>query len=189
MKTLITLLRAADPSRWKPALGLGFAALVAVYSLNLSFQDGACPRDVSLPTLGWPSKAPVWSHETRRTDALHVTVTGYSSTGDQTDSTPFVTASNTRVRSGVIALSRDLLATFTPGAPFDFGDEVELEGLGRFIVEDTMAARYTKRADIWFPSRAVAIRWGKKRMKLHGLSPESGPDLPAARLFESAYSD
>ena len=95
-----------------------------------------------------------------------VTVTGYSSTRDQTDTTPFITASNTRVRPGVIALSRDFLRRFTPGAPFAFGDRVELEGLGWFLVEDTMAPRFRKRADIWFPTRAAARRWGRKSMNL-----------------------
>ena len=139
--------------------------------------------------MDWPQESLVWDHSTRRADVFSVTVTGYSSSPDQTDSPPFIPAHNTRVRSGIIALSRELLATFPPGAPFDFGDEVELEGLGRFVIEDTMAKRFRKRADIWFPSRDVAIRWGKKRMKMHKLSPASAPVAPTVHLFESAYSD
>lgn len=102
---------------------------------------------------------------------LSITVTGYSSTPDQTDDSPFTTAMNTTVHPGVLALSRDLLREFTPGAPFCFGDIVELEGLGVFSVEDTMNPRYTKRADIWFQSREAATRWGNRTLHLSQLTP------------------
>lgn len=102
---------------------------------------------------------------------LSITVTGYSSTPDQTDDSPFTTAMNTTVHPGVLALSRDLLREFTPGAPFRFGDIVELEGLGVFSVEDTMNPRYTKRADIWFQSREAATRWGNRTLHLSQLNP------------------
>ncbi len=95
---------------------------------------------------------------------IPVTVTGYSSSFDQTDSTPLVTASNTRVRQGIIALSRDLLREYTPGAPFSFGDLVDIEGVGVFRIEDTMARRYHNRADIWFSSRTAALRWGRQHL-------------------------
>jgi 3D (Asp-Asp-Asp) domain-containing protein len=91
-----------------------------------------------------------------------VVVTGYTSSPHETDSTPFLTASMTRVRSGCLALSRDLLRSFTPGAPFDFGDWVVIPGVGLFIVEDTMNERWTNRADIWFADRREALRWGRR---------------------------
>jgi 3D (Asp-Asp-Asp) domain-containing protein len=90
-------------------------------------------------------------------------VTGYTSCPRETDSTPFVTASMTRVRTGCLALSRDLLRTFTEGAPFDFGDWVVLPGIGIFIVEDTMNVRWKNRADIWFPNRRQALSWGRRK--------------------------
>lgn len=95
-----------------------------------------------------------------------VIVTGYSSTPGQTDSTPFITAWNTTVQDGVIALSRDLLKRYTLGAPFAYGDIVEVEGLGVFTVEDTMNRRWTNRADIWFPTRAAAKRFGARELLL-----------------------
>jgi len=97
---------------------------------------------------------------------LDVVVTGYSSTPGQTDDTPFLTASMTSVRPGVIALSRDLIRTYNPSAPFDFGDRVVLEGVGTFVVEDTMNKRYRRRADIWFASTAEARRWGRRVITL-----------------------
>lgn len=90
-------------------------------------------------------------------------VTGYTSCPRETDSTPYITASMTRVRPGCLALSRDLLRTFTEGAPFDFGDWVVLPGVGIFIVEDTMNARWRQRADIWFQHKRQARHWGRRR--------------------------
>lgn len=81
-------------------------------------------------------------------------VTAYSSTVDQTDSSPFITASGTRVRDGIIA------ANFLPiGAkvrfPNIYGDKL-------FVVEDRMNSRYYYRADIWMPSRWEAKQFGLK---------------------------
>ena len=68
--------------------------------------------------------------------------TAYSSHAAQTDSTPNITATGTRTRPGVIALSRDLLRAFP------YGTRVIIEDLSGkyngmlknrvFIVEDTM---------------------------------------------------
>ena len=96
----------------------------------------------------------------------NVTVTGYSSTRDQCDSTPIITAANTTVRHGIIALSRDMLRRYNPDAPFDWGDRVHVEGVGEFVVEDAMNARYRSRADIWFPDRESARAWGVQELKL-----------------------
>jgi 3D (Asp-Asp-Asp) domain-containing protein len=101
-----------------------------------------------------------------------VTVTGYSSTRDQCDEDPFITASNKRVRHGIIALSRDLLRRYNPEAPFHWGDRVYLEGVGEFVVEDSMNARFRSRADIWFPDRASAREWGVQELKLIAMPPD-----------------
>lgn len=108
-----------------------------------------------------------------------IVVTGYTSCPRETDSTPFITASMTRVRPGCLALSRDLLRTFTPGAPFDFGDWVVLPGVGVFIVEDTMNARWRARADIWFRERHDALHWGRRQasIALLPIPVEAGSDL------------
>jgi len=100
---------------------------------------------------------------------VKVVATGYSSSIYETDSTPFITAANTSTRDGILALSRDLLKRYTPGAPFDFGDRVHLPGLGEFIVEDSMNSRWNNRVDIWFPSRLEALRFGVKEVYLRTL--------------------
>ena len=95
-----------------------------------------------------------------------VVVTGYSSEAEETDDSPFMTASMTTVRDGCIALSRDMLRTFTPGAPFDFGDYALIPGVGIFLVQDTMSPRWHGRADIWFADRGTAVSWGRRRVWL-----------------------
>jgi 3D (Asp-Asp-Asp) domain-containing protein len=120
---------------------------------------------------GATSAMPASIAQPRSVFRVSITVTGYSSTADQTDDSPLITAMNTTVHPGMLALSRDLLREFTPGAPFRFGDIVELEGLGVFTVEDTMNPRYTKRADIWFQSREAASRWGNRTLHLSQLTP------------------
>lgn len=109
---------------------------------------------------------------------LHVKVlaTAYSSTPIETDDTPFITASNKATRMGIIALSRDLLRPYTPDAPFGFGDRVWVEGLGEFVVEDSMNKRWRKRADIWFPSRSQALLFGKREIYLSKISDRRFPD-------------
>lgn len=95
-----------------------------------------------------------------------VEVSAYTSSASQTDASPHVTASSRPPRPGTIALSRDLLSRFTPGAPFDFGDRVLVPGMGIYVVEDTMHPRWKKKADIWFESRGAALRWGVRSVYL-----------------------
>jgi 3D (Asp-Asp-Asp) domain-containing protein len=95
--------------------------------------------------------------------AFVVTATAYSSTVDQTDSTPFITASGTRVRPGVLAVSRDLLRTCCP-----FRTRVGINGQ-EFVVEDTMARRWRNRVDIWKSSREEALWWGVQTVRMEVL--------------------
>ena len=95
-----------------------------------------------------------------------VTVTGYTSCPSQTDDTPNITATLQPTRPGTLALSRDLLRTFTDGAPFDFGDRVLIPGMGIYVVEDTMHPRWQRRADIWFHDTETARRWGRRQIYL-----------------------
>jgi 3D (Asp-Asp-Asp) domain-containing protein len=119
---------------------------------------------------------------------FRVDVTGYCSRVEETDADPFLTAMCTVTGSGVIALSRDLLRTFTPGAPFDFGDKVLLPGAGVFSVEDTMHPRWQRRADIWFPNIDEAHAWGRRvgfLARVDGTTPLFPPDPDVAQLMES----
>lgn len=100
--------------------------------------------------------------------AVTVSVSAYTSRACETDDTPFITAANTSTRPGVLALSRDLLKRYTPGAPFDFGDIVHINGLGDFVVEDSMHGRWQRRADIWFESVQDAREFGRHAAVMTG---------------------
>lgn len=88
----------------------------------------------------------------------NVPVTAYSSTPDQTDSTPFITASGTHVRDGVFAANFLPIGTRVK-IPEVYGDKI-------FIVEDRMNARYRVHGDIWMETRQEAKTWGIKYVTL-----------------------
>lgn len=113
---------------------------------------------------------------------IPVTMTSYSSTVSQTDEDPFTTAWGTTPRPGVIALSRDLLREYTPGAPFRYGDRVFIDGHGEFIVEDTMHQRWTRRVDLWAKNDLDAIHFGRRRGRLHAVP---NPQIEIARVAQS----
>lgn len=79
---------------------------------------------------------------------INLTVTAYSPHKEKTDSTPLITAFQKPVKTGIIAISRDLERLYG----WKRGDIIELEGLGVFEVGDRMNRRWTKRVDIfhWF---------------------------------------
>jgi 3D (Asp-Asp-Asp) domain-containing protein len=90
-----------------------------------------------------------------------VPVTAYSSTPDQTDATPFITASGTNVRDGVVACNFLGFGTRIR-FPQLYGDKI-------FIVEDRMAVRNSYKVDIWFASRQQAKEFGLKVAKVEVL--------------------
>ena len=86
----------------------------------------------------------------------NIPITAYSSTIDQTDSTPCITANGFDLcahnQEDVIA------ANFLP-----FGTKVRMPGLYGdriFTVQDRMNARYYYRGDVWMKTRADAIAFG-----------------------------
>ncbi len=86
---------------------------------------------------------------------IKMVITAYSSTEDQTDDTPFITASGKHVEDGIIANNM-----------LPFGTKVrmpKLYGNKVFTVEDRMHKRMGKhKADIWFPAREQANNFGVK---------------------------
>lgn len=100
-----------------------------------------------------------------RIRAIPVKVTAYNPVRSQTDSSPLITASNKRVRVGMIALSRDLEREFG----FRFGDTVYLNGLGRFVFEDRMHRRKRRHVDILMLNPVDARRFGVKSSYLYVL--------------------
>lgn len=125
------------------------------------YREGAFVGRQGIPKsrlLGVSKKgAPVVKSSAGR--STNVVITAYSSTRDQTDASPCITANGYNVcknnRENVIA------ANFLP-----FGTRVkipELFGDQEFVVQDRMNARYSNRVDIWMTSRARAKQFGVKR--------------------------
>jgi 3D (Asp-Asp-Asp) domain-containing protein len=91
--------------------------------------------------------------------STQVTITAYSSTEDQCDSTPYITASMHPVRIGTLAVSPDLLEELG----LFFGQRVLIPGFGLFEVRDTMNPRWRRRVDIWESNPEAARRFGKQK--------------------------
>lgn len=90
-----------------------------------------------------------------------VPITGYSSTPDQTDDTPFITATGDHVDDGIVA------ANFLPfnthiKIPKLFGNKI-------FVVKDRMAKRFSDRVDIWFADRSSALKFGLRHAEIEVL--------------------
>lgn len=90
---------------------------------------------------------------------IKMVLTAYSSTPEETDNTPFITASGSRVADGIVANNM-----------LPFGTEVripEIYGDKIFVVEDRMNARMSdNRIDIWFPEHRLAEEFGVKRASI-----------------------
>lgn len=89
---------------------------------------------------------------------IEVWVTAYSSTPEETDDTPHLTASGKLVRDGIVA------ANFLPfdakiQIPEVFGDKI-------FVVEDRMHGRKTDFVDVWMPTKAEAKKFGIRRTNI-----------------------
>ena len=89
---------------------------------------------------------------------MHVTVSAYSSTKDQTDGNPYLTAIGTPVRDGIVA------ANFLPiGTIIRFPDKF---GEKLFVVEDRMHEKYGLQVDIWMSNLEEAKKFGIQYLKM-----------------------
>ncbi len=93
-------------------------------------------------------------NQTNLSSYLTVFVTGYSSTPEETDDTPFITASGKYVRKGIVASNFLPLGTKIR-LPDIFGDQI-------FVVEDRMNKKYSDKIDIWFEDQEEAQNFGIK---------------------------
>ena len=92
-----------------------------------------------------------------RSPTYTVTATAYQAVPGQTDTEPFVTADNSRIKPHYgskkrwMALSRDLLKPW--GGQFKFGDKVRVRGIspaldGVYTIHDTMNRRHRHCMDV-----------------------------------------
>ena len=148
----------------------------AVYSEAEGFviSSGGTIQSNSSPNYHQPQVTGADDHHQeanrRVVDQIKVELTGYSSTVDQTNSEPFITASGARVRDGIVA------ANF-----LDFGTEIRIPeyfGDKVFVVKDRMNRRYSNPSDdsydgyidIWFNTRNEATNFGRVRGEVEVLN-------------------
>jgi len=138
---------------------LGFSALLTGFLPLFSFQatDSVSLEPPSnLLVAQSHSLLPIASPETPQkvVSKVLVVVTAYSSTVSQTDDTPFITASGTTVRNGIVATNILPMGTKIK-IPELYGDRV-------FVVEDRMHPRKNYQVDIWFQEYVDALNFGAK---------------------------
>lgn len=82
---------------------------------------------------------------------IQILVTGYSSTVDQCDKDPFITASGTTVHLGTMACPPE----------YAFGTTVKIDEK-IFVCEDRGGKIKNNHFDRWFETRQEALVWGKR---------------------------
>ena len=109
------------------------------------------------------SFSPISFELVKENKKIKVIVTAYSSTERQTDDTPFITASGSLVRPGIVA--NNMLAFGTKvKLPEIFGDRV-------FVVEDRLNWEKGKyHIDVWFETEKEAINFGAKLSEMEILN-------------------
>ncbi len=130
------------------------ALVVGVGSLNIPSLSADSVRITENSAVSLSSPEAPGAPRATASREYTVSLSAYSSTPDQTDDSPFITARGTFVRDGIIA------ANFLPFGtrvkiPNIFGDKI-------FIVEDRMNKRYWHNVDVWMPERADALKFGRK---------------------------
>lgn len=81
--------------------------------------------------------------------------TAYTSSPNECDSTPFITASGQKVRWGIVAADRR----------YPFGTKIYFPFFRQvFEVQDRGGAIKGNRIDIWFPDKKEALKFGVKKL-------------------------
>ncbi len=98
--------------------------------------------------------------------SLEATASAYTSSLNETDSTPSLAAWGDTLKPGMksIAVSRDLIKM-----GLSHGVKVSIDGLeGKYTVLDKMNKRWTKKIDIYMGlDIQKAKNWGKKKVVIH----------------------
>lgn len=138
----------------------GAGAIVAICLLGIIMPQTTNADFANTQYVTYVAK--ISNENSKAVKKIKVIITAYSSTPEETDNTPFITASGSQVRDGIIANNK-----------YPFGTKVripELYGDKVFIVEDRMNKKKGKyHIDIWFPSKTLAKNFGVKLMYIEVL--------------------
>ena len=121
--------------------------ITVFFALLLFAAASTASANTSISTKNIPSKK-----------SISATITAYTPDPRENGGpgTKSGTAIGTPIRSGIVAVSRDLLRS-----GWDYGNKVHIKGLGVFIIEDTMHQRYRRTIDVAVPDMASAQKIGK----------------------------
>ena len=129
--------------------------IVCVLALGLKFVEGFSRLQAQERKIDILSKK--LQERARR---ITVVATAYTSTREECDDTPFITASGKKVFWGVIAADKK----------FPFGTKIYIPYFKKtFIVLDRGGAIKGNRIDIWMPRKKEAIKFGKKKLEVYVL--------------------
>ncbi|MEK7532755.1 MAG: hypothetical protein AAB579_04130 [Patescibacteria group bacterium] len=146
-----------EPLPW--GVRLSFAVLVMTALLMHSYRPQVVNAKTGEAIVAAPRAMFPVAPDREPRKVTQVVATAYNSLAWQTDDTPFITASGTHTRHGVVA------ANFLPIGtrvrfPEVYGDTV-------FTVEDRMNQKYNRgRIDIWMLEYRDAKQFGAKRLKM-----------------------
>ena len=173
LNILILVLAFSFVSRWSGILVEGSPTVFIDENLSFESSDNEENSPNLFLTSFLASNNPLISPK-----KLEITVTGYSSTPEETDDTPFITASGKVVEDGVVAAN--FLAFGTKiRFPELFGDKI-------FVVYDRMHERFSEdRVDIWFMSTEEAKNFGIKKTIMEIIE-ESEESLSATQFKDNS---
>jgi 3D (Asp-Asp-Asp) domain-containing protein len=158
MKNILNKIKRIAFGGKTPLAGSVFAGiLVGVCLLGIVAPQITAADFTSTTNAAYVAKITNPAQKVART--IKVVITAYSSTPDQTDDTPFITASGKHVADGIIANNMLPFGTKIT-IPALYGNKV-------FTVQDRMASyKSNYHIDIWMPDRPQAIKFGVKTAEI-----------------------
>lgn len=141
------------------AISLIFGINIQLAKADLASQNLPSLKTNDLVIIGGNSLSAVSDPnfpEPKVGQTIKMVITAYSSTPEETDDTPFITASGSYVKDGIVA--NNFLPFGTKiRIPDIYGDKI-------FVVEDRMNWRKSDyNLDVWFPAHNLAENFGVKR--------------------------
>lgn len=150
----------------RPLIGALLAVLIGVSQISVSPVSAAAqlPHPGIVTALSVATDGSIVVGEAAKEDpapkpealkTIYMDSTAYTSTPEECDGDPFVTADGSDVADGIVATNVLPFGTKIR-LPTIFGDKV-------FTVHDRMNARYSYRVDIWMADHDAMIKYGVKR--------------------------
>lgn len=164
MKHLIrTLIKLVKTSPFESTILAALVLAVSYLALPLHADATVAQKAVSLEIQAMQNESKDYGAFPKsdvRGPSYTVTVqmSAYTSRPQETDDSPFITASGTHVRFGVVASNMFPIGTRIK-IPAMYGDQI-------FTVEDRMNKRYFKNVDIWMDDLAEAKHFGRRNVSI-----------------------